>query len=218
MKEREQQFLIAIQKKEIDVAKGYLEENPELSRIITEQGISVLLLAAYMRNQEMVNLLLQYQTNLTIYEAVATGQRDIFQDQINTHSEQLNSYSSDGFTLIGLASFFEKKEIVKMLLERNADVNIPSNNDFRVTPLHSAAATGEFEIAQLLLVKGAKINAMQMNGVTPLHSAANNGDLALVKLFLENGSDKNLKMNDGKLPIDLAREKNHQEVVSLLSS
>jgi len=216
MKETEQQFIYAIQKGEIIVVKEFLKENPELSQTMTEQGISVLLLVAYMRNQELVNILLQHRTDLTIYEAVATGQRDVFQNQINTHPKQLNTYSSDGFTLVGLASFFGKKEIVKMLLERNADVNIPSNNNFRVTPLHSAAAVGEYEIAQLLLTKGAKINAVQMNGVTPLHSAANNGDKALVTLFLENGADKNLRMNDGKLPIDLAKEKNYHEVVLLL--
>jgi len=212
----QEQFIGAIQKGEIEKIKEYLAQDATLSETMTDQGISVLLLAAYMRNQEMVDILLSYRTDLTIFEAAATGQRDIFQYQINTQSKILNEWSSDGFTLIGLASFFGKKEIVEMLLERNADTNIPSNNDFKVMPLHSAAAVGQYDIAQLLLKHGAKINAVQMNGVTPLHSAANNGDVNLVKLFLAQGANKNLRMKDGKLPIDLAKAKGFQKVVELL--
>ena len=212
----QEQFIAAIQKGEIEIVKQYLKEDASLSETMTDQGISVLMLAAYMRNQAMVEVLLEHRKELTIFEAAATGQRDIFQYQINKDPKQLNEWSSDGFTLVGLASFFGKKEIVEMLLERKANPNIPSNNDFKVMPLHSAAAVGQVEIAQLLLDYGAKINAVQMNGVTPLHSAANNGDVNLVKLFLENGANKSLRMKDGKLPIDLAEAKGFAEVVELL--
>ena len=216
MENIQQHFISSIQKGELEIVAKFLAEDSSLSEMMTDQGISVLLFAAYLRNQEMVNLLLKYRTDLTIYEAAATGQRDVFQYQINTQPQMLNEWSSDGFTLVGLASFFGEKEIVEILLDRNADVNIPSNNDFRVTPLHSAAAVSQYEIAELLLKNGAKVNAVQMNGVTPLHSAANNGDLDMVKLFLENGADKNLRMKDGKLPIDLARIKGFTAVIQLL--
>ena len=217
MENSEQQFIAAIQRGEIEAVSKYLEEDNSLCNVMTDQGISVLLFAAYLRNQEIVELLLKYRTDLTIFEAAATGQQDIFQYQIGIQSNKLNEWSSDGFTLIGLASFFGKKDIVELLLDRKADVNIPSNNDFRVTPLHSAAAVSQYEIAQLLLQNGAKINAVQMNGVTPLHSAANNGNVEMVKLFLENGADKNLRMKDGKLAVDLARIKGFNEIVTLLT-
>ena len=217
MENSEQQFIAAIQRGEIEAVSKYLEEDNSLCNVMTDQGISVLLFAAYLKNQEIVELLLKYRTDLTIFEAAATGQQDIFQYQIGIQSNKLNEWSSDGFTLIGLASFFGKKDIVELLLDRKADVNIPSNNDFRVTPLHSAAAVSQYEIAQLLLQNGAKINAVQMNGVTPLHSAANNGNVEMVKLFLENGADKNLRMKDGKLAVDLARIKGFNEIVTLLT-
>jgi len=217
MENNHQQFIAAIQKGEIETISKYLEEDNSLCEVMTDQGISVLLFAAYLRSHEIVDLLLKYRTDLTIFEAAATGQRDVFQYQLSIQSDKLNEWSSDGFTLIGLASFFGKKEIVELLLDRKADVNIPSNNDFRVTPLHSAAAVNQFEIAQLLLQNGAKINAVQMNGVTPLHSAANNGNVEMVKLFLENGADKNLRMKDGKLAVDLARIKGFNEIVTLLT-
>ena len=211
------QLIAAIQKGEVELVQKYLEEDASLSETMTDQGISVLLFAAYLRNQEIVDVLLKHRSDLTIFEAAATGQRDVFQYQIGTQAKELNEWSPDGFTLIGLASFFGKKEIVEILLDRNVDLNIPSNNDFKVTPLHSAAAVSQHEIAELLLRHGAKINAVQMNGVTPLHSAANNGDVQMVKLFLENGANKNLRMKDGKLPIDLAEIKGFTEVVQLLS-
>jgi len=212
----QQQFIDSVQKGDLLAVENYLKEDASLCEVKTEQQLSVLLLAAYMKNQPMVDLMLKYRTDLSIFEAAATGQKDIFQYKINTQPKLLNEWSSDGFTLIGLASFFGKTEIVKILLERGADVNKPSNNDFRVTPIHSAAAISHVEIAKLLLQHGAKINAVQMNGVSPLHSAAYNGSVEMVKTLLENGANKTLRVKDGKMPVDFAKEKEFEEIVQLL--
>ena len=40
------------------------------------------------------------------------------------------------------------------------------------TPLHEAARSGRKEIAELLIDKGAEVNAKEDGGMTPLHPAA----------------------------------------------
>jgi len=49
-----------------------------------------------------------------------------------------------------------------------------------------------------------------------LMQAAYKGDVRLVKLFLEYGADPNLKDQQGKTALDMAKKKNHQEVIDLL--
>ena len=42
------------------------------------------------------------------------------------------------------------------------------------------------------------------------------GDVRLVELFLEHGVDPNLKDKQGKTALDMAKKKQHQQVIDLL--
>ena len=129
----------------------------------------------------------------------------------------LNQFATDGFTALGLASYFSKKEIVENLLEKGANPNIASNNPFEVTPLHSAAASRSFEIVNMFLNSRADVNAQQQNGVTALHTAAHLGTLEIVKLLLEKGANRELKTEDGKTALDFAKADNFHEIIELLT-
>ena len=61
-------------------------------------------------------------------------------------------------------------EIVKLLLEYGAEVNVRNENG--ETPLHSASEKGQFEIINLLLKNEADVNAVNNREWTPLFEAA----------------------------------------------
>ena len=62
-------------------------------------------------------------------------------------------------------------EMVKLLLEKKADINAPQNNK-EETPLHLAALEGNTEMVELLLQKeGVNINAKDIDNNTPLYLA-----------------------------------------------
>jgi len=117
---------------------------------------------------------------------------------------------------LGLASFFGHLSLVKLLLDKGANPNIASNNQFKVAPIHSACAISHFDITELLIRYHADVNAKQMQGVTPLHSAAHNGQTKLSKLLIDNCADINAKMDNGQTPLFMANEKNFQETAELI--
>jgi ankyrin repeat protein len=61
-------------------------------------------------------------------------------------------------------------EVIKILLENKADVNLPTTTG-KETPLHYAARYNNADVVKLLLDKGANKNALDASGVSPLEAA-----------------------------------------------
>jgi len=63
-------------------------------------------------------------------------------------------------------------ETVELLLDNGAKVNVSFRNFLKAVPLRSASVAGHLEIARLLILRGADINALGEGGETPLHEVA----------------------------------------------
>jgi len=199
--------------------KEKLTEVPSLADSKTESGISLLQYAVYCRNTEAIDLIKKHKKlDLDIFEATSTGDNNTVEQLLADDPELLNTFSIDGFTLLGLASYFGHFQLVKLLLEKGADPNTPSNNQFKVAPIHSACSISNYEIAELLLINGANANAKQLHDYTPLHAAAHNGKTELARLLINYGADINAKTNDGKTPQSLALEIGFNELADLIVS
>ena len=193
-----------------------LAQNPALIKSRTSQHVSPLMLSCYYKKPEVTELLLKYLDDINLFEASAAGKFDVVAHLVYTHPEAINFYAEDGFTPLGLACYFGHYEIARYLVLKGADVNMPSNNGFKVYPLHSAAAGNYTDIARMLIENNAEVNVKQQAGATALHSAAQNGNIELLILLLEHGADVNIRMEGGNLPADLAREQGFTEIAEVL--
>ncbi|KAH7117287.1 hypothetical protein B0J13DRAFT_514240, partial [Dactylonectria estremocensis] len=110
------------------------------------------------------------------------------------------------FTDLMVASYYGHHIVVKLLLEKGAEIDAKDSEYDSRTPLSWAAANGREAIIKLLLEKGADVESKDQWGRTPLLRAAGNGHEAIVKLLLETGADIEFKDEDGRTPLSWAAE------------
>ena len=79
-------------------------------------------------------------------------------------------------------------------------------------PLHDASAGGYYDIARVLLQRGAKVDAIDNDGDSPLHLASNVGHAHVVDLLLNHAGEalaatmRGVRNANGELPADLAED------------
>lgn len=209
------ELFTAIKAGDLAQVEALLAADPVLAGA-RQDGMSAVLTAAYWQQPAIVRALLAYAPPLSFYEAAAAGVTERLDAELRDQPELLDAYAPDGFTALGLASFFGHAEAAALLLARGADPNRASDNAMAVAPLHSAAAGSHLAIAQMLLDRGADPAATQEGGFTALHSAAQNGHRTLVELLLAHGARPDAQTDDGKRPRDLALEEGHAELAEQL--
>jgi ankyrin repeat protein len=183
-----------------------------------EQGTSALLYARYRGRLDLVEVLLEPEPALDVFEAAALGRVDRVRELIEADPALVTAFAPDGFHPLGLAAFFGHPEVVALLLERGADMDaVARNEQVRTTALQAAAASGDNESARLLVEAGADVNVAQPGGFTALHAAAANGNEELAALLLEHGADRTALTDDGRTAADLASTAAHAEVAALLA-
>lgn len=214
-------ILEAIACADVEGVRVHLSADPSLASARDDEGRSAILLAAYHRNPEMVEILREHLPEMDIFEAAAIGELSRVCELVEGERERADHTSPDGFGALGLAAFFGHVELVDYLLEAGCDPDRASANALRVAPLHSAVANADAEvslaIARRLLDAGANPDVRQAGCWTPIHSAAAHGRLPLTRLLLERGADCAPVSEDGRTPAEMAKENGHAEVVKLLA-
>jgi len=115
------------------------------------------------------------------------GSLDAVQTAISSGA-YVDCKDSDGNTPLIFASLTGPVELVQLLLDNGADVNLAQK--FGYTAL-TQAGYGPPEIVELLLKAGAKTNVVGGNGQTPLQGAIIGNRVEIVRLLLAAGASPN---------------------------
>ncbi len=213
------QFLEAVKKGDRATVDRMLEADASLASAKDEQGTSAVLLAHYYGKSDVAAALLSRATALDVFEAATAGDARRVTVLVDADRSLADAVAHDGYSPLGLASFFKRRDVVKALLERGAKPNVPSR-DQGFTPLHSAVATdagaSERDIVRLLLQAGADPNLKSREGGTLLHSAAFTGNLEIAELLLAYGADPHATDAKSLTALDIARDMRNVEVAALL--
>ncbi|GMB00153.1 ankyrin repeat domain-containing protein [Pelosinus sp. IPA-1] len=99
--------------------------------------------------------------------------------------------NSDGWTALLSASFYKKTDLVHLLLERQAAVNIQDKQGR--TSLHYASAMGAEDIVTMLLEAGANPNLQDKQGRTSLMEAYSKQQAKIAEILKNAGADPSIQ-------------------------
>ena len=213
-----QTFFEAIGNGEADTIRELVREAPELLGDCNGQGLSPILWALYNRKPQLTSLLKELGAPQGAFELCAMGEEAGLQELLDQDPGLVHAEGKDNFTLLHLASFFGREEIVANLIAKGADVNAITQDENKLAPLHAAAAGGSITATVKLLEAGANPDVAQKGGFTPLMSAAGSGNQAMANSLLRAGATAGLKSEDGRTALDLAKSAGHKKLVAFLTS
>jgi ankyrin repeat protein len=152
-----------------------------LIEISTKQGITSknkfeqtpLYLACKKENSEIVNLIID---KIHKVDETETGEKRLLK-------EQIDAADINGKTPLIIASQMGKPRIVKLLIQKDANINAVDKNGRNA--LFIAAMNGNLTTVELLIEKGADINAIDNKGRNALFIAAKKGNLKVFDEILE---------------------------------
>ena len=106
-------------------------------------------------------------------------------------------------------------DLVRFLIENGTDVNVLDDSFFK-TALHRAAISGHRNVAELLLAKGADVDARSSAISTPLHYAVEQGHKEITELLIAKGADVNAKKSADDTPLHSAVRGGYKDIIELL--
>jgi uncharacterized protein len=180
------------------------------------------------------------QDTVDEFVGVSHGNVARVRELLEQHPDLVNVSASWVETPIEAAAQMANREIMELLLEHGAPVDIctaialgrddrvremlredPSLKDTKgahgIPIMYYPVITGNKEIAQLLLDSGADINA-GAGGTTPLHGAAIFNRVDMAEWLLMNGADARLADYEGKSPFERAQLLGNAEVAQILNA
>lgn len=113
------------------------------------------------------------------------------------------------------------KDVIKFLGQKekeNKPFNINCVDLDGCTALHSAACEGNLEIANILILNGANIEAKDNLDRRPLHLATIRNHILMVKFLLEKGAYVNAQDKNEESPLHIACSKGFQNLLKCLLS
>ena len=108
----------------------------------------------------------------------------------------VDEVDSAGTPMLCNAARAENKEIVLLLLNNGADVNVISK-DRGYSPLMDAIWRENAEITEIFINNGADLNIISNDGQTPLILAVGNGNAEICELLAKHGADGKMKDHMG---------------------
>ncbi|WP_144149937.1 ankyrin repeat domain-containing protein [Brachyspira hyodysenteriae] len=215
---KETPLMYAVYESNVKMVELLLKYNPDLT-LKNKYGETALDMA-YNQNhyKEKIGKLILDASSKEIkflYAVIENKIHDVLQYISEVVDINNTIYGTDGFNALLLASRNHYKEIIKILLEHNADVNFKSCSNNTALE-YISNNDNNFDIALEFIKRGADVNAIDNDGITPLMYAASYNAEKILNLLIENNADINIQSKSGFNALILAAMHNHINIVKIL--
>jgi ankyrin repeat protein len=216
------------------------------------KGMTPLDRAAQRRTSRLADMLRAKGAQLNIFSAAELGETNTVAALLSRDASLLEARDHEGRTPLEIAATKRHAALVQLLLSHRPHLDIflaaaagqravveqilgnnPGSvntvNERGMTPLYGAVLSGQKEIVELLLQRGAEVergrrrvlegpllDRRRIWWTTPLHEAAFRGDLDLALLLLKHGADPQARSYSGATPYHLALMNGHEKLAEEL--
>jgi ankyrin repeat protein len=133
---------------------------------------------------------------------------------LNTILKPKDKMHEQIFPLLFAIKYASCKNIIRLLIEHGAKVNIQDNKG--QTPLHYANRYNLPHSVEILIQNGADVNTQDNEGQTPLHYATSYNQDHSVEILIQNRADVNIQDNEGQTPLHYATRYNQDHSAEIL--
>lgn len=151
-----------------------------------------------------------------LVQAVREGATQVFEVLLAHPGTDVETPAANGNTALMMAAYKRNGPAAQALLAKGAKVDRPG-----WTPLHYAAASGDEEIAKLLIARGARLDATSppaSGAYTPLMMAAREGQQATALLLLAKGAKADRKNTEGLTAAQIAERAGRDDIAKAISA
>jgi len=148
-----------------------------------------------------------------LIQALREGSERVIDLLLARKDLQLEQNAPNGNTALMMAAFKRNQRAVEALLAKGAQVNRAG-----WTALHYAAASGDDEIARILIAHHAAVDAPSPSQLTPLMIAAREGHESTALVLLRGGADARLKNNEGLTAAQIAKRADKDSIAAAIDA
>lgn len=202
-------LMMAIEYGDNDTAKLLIKSKSNVNHIDNESNTPIDI-ASKMGNTDIVNLLIKNDAPNDLTRAIKYGVTDKVESLL-TASIDINAIDQNGDTVLTLAIKENNINLVKLILDKGADVNLISDiNDynFKYSPLMIASQNGNKEMVKLLIENGADVNHINSYSMSALmttiydRSEITPEKIEVIKILIDAGADVNLSVIENESTLD----------------
>uniref|UniRef100_A0A914X0S8 Uncharacterized protein n=1 Tax=Plectus sambesii TaxID=2011161 RepID=A0A914X0S8_9BILA len=214
----------AIFQKETELARNLIL-NGENVNWRDSEGRSPLHAAAYMGNADIADALIlsgarsnvkDNQWRTPLHRACRSGRDDIVEVLLK-HGADVSPTDRQWQTPLHVCAAYEAVQCAQYLLTVTVD-GVDKGDRLGRAPLHHAAFNGHIEMVELLMAKGANLDARDKRERRPMHWAAFAGHWDVVRMLVLNGADPTAKDKDGLTPLHCAAASGQMPAATYLLS
>lgn len=193
-----------------------LEHDSDLAKFKDEDGQSFLHFATEYQYLEVIKFI-EKEDEYFSESAKDSEQQLKLVEILLTYNNKIDIKDNWGQTPLYLAVENNLIKIVKLLIDKGADININAK-EYGLTPLHRAAERNHAEIIKILLDNGANIDVKDKNGITPLYYAVDRSNEKSVRMLLDYGANILIKNKNGLTPLQCAQIHSNTNILNMVKS
>ena len=202
-------LLMAIEYSDNETIELLIKYKADINHIDNE-GNAPIDIATRLNKTDIVNLLIKNGAPNDLARAIKYGVTDQV-EYLLSKSKNIDALDSNGDTALALAIKENNVNLVKMIINKGANINIISfinNYSDEYSPLMIASKNGNKEIVNLLIKNGANVNLLNSSSMSALMTTTYDRHLItpeqieVMKILIDAGANPNLSIIENETTLD----------------